>query len=159
MAKGKYYNKEIEKEEDRADTESRKRLFISLALVLLTASITLAAWKTGIVRVFSETDDAVVFLLANRAEPEVVLPPVLPRETREQKLERAQHARGIYITQGTLRSKKMEELFTLIKDTELNAVVIDVKDGDGVFFDDKLKEWVGRLKEENVWLIACVMVF
>jgi len=160
MSKNHHRNAEAERKSDLSDMRSRTRLFVSLALVLLTASITLAVWRTGIVRVFSGSGDGGVSIFgAGEVAPDIIVPQEAPRETREQKLERARNARGIYITQSTVRSKKMEELFTLIKDTELNAVVIDVKDGDGVFFDDKLKEWISRLKKEKIWLIARVMVF
>jgi hypothetical protein len=86
------------------------------------------------------------------------VPPV-KKETRVEKLKRGEGARGVYVTQSVLRSKKMNEIFELLKTTEVNAVVIDVKDGDGVYFDDKLKDWIKKLKGENIWLIARVMAF
>lgn len=86
-------------------------------------------------------------------------------------------AKGIYITSFTAGDKKrMSELTALIKKTELNAIIIDIKDWGGqiVFktenpelnrpgtFDIRISDIGGlleRLHDENIYAIARVAVF
>lgn len=86
--------------------------------------------------------------------------------------------KGIYWTANTAGNKeKRENLIQLIKNTELNAVIIDVKDSTGrVFFKTKvplaemvksenvrvapdLNELLARLKKDNIYAIARIAVF
>ncbi|MEJ7271906.1 putative glycoside hydrolase, partial [Staphylococcus epidermidis] len=39
--------------------------------------------------------------------------------------------KGIYVTPGTLQGERFDELIKMINDTDLNAMVIDVKDDTG----------------------------
>ena len=39
--------------------------------------------------------------------------------------------KGIYVTPGSLQGEKFDELIKFINETELNAMVIDVKDDSG----------------------------
>jgi hypothetical protein len=83
---------------------------------------------------------------------------------------------GIYSTSWIAGSKRMEELIRFIKETKVNAIVIDVKDDTGVISYPSsvplaqeigatskrapaMKELVARLKQENIYTIARIVVF
>lgn len=84
--------------------------------------------------------------------------------------------KGIYITFRTAASKRMDELIELVKRTELNAVVIDIKDFTGripfdtesdlinelgsekIFIKD-IRELIDKLHKENIYVIARIAVF
>jgi len=74
------------------------------------------------------------------------------------------YIKGVYLTSWTAAdSKKMAHFLSLIKETELNAVVIDIKEVDGkVVFDTiipNLKEIIEKLHQENIYTIARIVVF
>jgi len=93
--------------------------------------------------------------------------------TRPEKIE----AKGIYLTAYTAGSlDRRQKLVDLIKTTELNSVVIDIKDYSGrIFFDtniplvDKvgaedvripdLADWLKELKSQGIYTIARITVF
>lgn len=70
-------------------------------------------------------------------------------------------ARGIYVSSYTAASsKRMEEIIQLIKETELNSVVIDIKDSSGrVVMGESLDLLLKRLGDEGIYSIARVVVF
>ncbi|ACB84168.1 conserved hypothetical protein [Natranaerobius thermophilus JW/NM-WN-LF] len=82
--------------------------------------------------------------------------------------------RGIYVTGHTAGGSRMEELIELVDDTELNSMVIDVKDDygnitfklDGTEFDEFSKNYISdpeemleKLSEHDIYPIARVVVF
>lgn len=85
--------------------------------------------------------------------------------------------KGLYLTAYSAGStKKMNEIIALIKRTELNAVVIDIKDYSGlVLYDSQVpavvelktkdnrlgdaKELIKKLKDENIYVVARQTVF
>ncbi len=85
--------------------------------------------------------------------------------------------KGIYLTGYTAGSKpRRTKLINLVEQTELNAVVIDVKDYSGrIFFDTNvplinevgaediripdLKDWLQELKQKGIYTIARITVF
>ena len=85
--------------------------------------------------------------------------------------------KGIYLTGYTAGDKKRRaELIDLVEKTELNAVVIDVKDASGrIFFNTDiklaneigseqiripdLKKWLSELKQKGIYPIARIVVF
>jgi len=90
--------------------------------------------------------------------------------------EKPEHVRGIYLTAWSAGSKrKMEKVFPMLKRTELNAVVIDVRDdGLNYFKNDieesaavkanrtavfKPKDLMEKLKKEGVYPIARIACF
>lgn len=94
--------------------------------------------------------------------------PVLPAES--------EGVRGIYISGPVAGDPYMEKLLTLIDETELNAVVIDVKNDEGkltyrpnagtaleigacVRYVEDMPALVAELKEHNVYTIARVVAF
>jgi hypothetical protein len=73
---------------------------------------------------------------------------------------------GIYITSYTAVSPHMENLFKLIRETEINMVIIDIKVDAPVFNSQfgpkneaKLKQTVARLKAQGVWVAGRIVVF
>lgn len=65
---------------------------------------------------------------------------------------------GIYTTMWISRSKNIDDRISLIDRTELNTVVIDVKDS-GVYIDDYIKNLVAELHKKNIYAIARLVVF
>ena len=67
--------------------------------------------------------------------------------------------KGIYTTVWISRSQKnIEKRIDLIDRTELNAIIVDVKDS-GVYVDDYTKNLVNKLHEKNIYTIARLVVF
>lgn len=74
------------------------------------------------------------------------------------------YIKGIYINSWTAGDQsKMARLLNLIKETELNAVVIDIKEVDGIIAIDNiipnLKDLIRQLHQENIYAIARIVVF
>lgn len=68
--------------------------------------------------------------------------------------------KALYVTAYTLvDKKKMKKIIELIDETELNALVVNVKDGDGVYLDRQVKALVDSLKAHNICAIARLVVF
>ena len=65
---------------------------------------------------------------------------------------------GVYSTTWSARSKRISDLIRLADETEINAIVIDVKDS-GVYLDDYTKNLVAKLHEKNIYAIARLVVF
>lgn len=86
------------------------------------------------------------------------------------------YSKGIYLTSYTAESKRADELLELIKRTELNTVVIDVKNYTGrIAFDtdselinelgsekisiNNIEELVNKFHEQGIYTIARIVVF
>lgn len=88
-----------------------------------------------------------------------------------------QEVRGVYVTGHSASGDRLDELIELIGETELNAMVIDVKDDNGYLlfasetaesYNPKANEkvyikdmdaFINRLKAENIYLIARIVTF
>ena len=66
--------------------------------------------------------------------------------------------KGVYSTIWTAKAKRFNDLIRIADETEINAVVIDVKDN-GIYIDDYLKNLVGELRAKNIYTIARVILF
>jgi len=66
--------------------------------------------------------------------------------------------KGIYSTIWSARSKKINDLIRLADETEINAIIIDVKDN-GDYIDDYIKNLVVELHKKSVYAIARIIVF
>ena len=80
--------------------------------------------------------------------------------------ERSQNAKGVYMTstvagdRGRAASKLREDILKLLEETELDAVVIDVKETEGgLMLTDQLREFIAALHQKNIWVIARQVVF
>jgi len=73
--------------------------------------------------------------------------------------------RGIYMTSAVASGKwlgarrKRDNLVDLIRETEINGLVIDVKESEGAEINDGLIKFVRSLQREAVWKIARVTTF
>lgn len=68
------------------------------------------------------------------------------------------HVKGIYSTVWTAKSKRINDLIKIADETEINAIVIDVKDK-GIFLDDYIKNLINELHKKNIYAIARIAVF
>lgn len=70
-------------------------------------------------------------------------------------------AKGIYVSSYTAgEEKRMDELLKLIKETELNSIVIDIKDSKGrVVMEESLDLTIKKLHENQIYTIARIVVF
>lgn len=66
--------------------------------------------------------------------------------------------KGIYSTVWTARTKRFNDLIRIADETEINTIVIDVKDSD-TYLDDYIKNLVGELHKKNIYAIARIVVF
>jgi len=81
---------------------------------------------------------------------------------REDVLERSSNIKGVYITklianagpQDLNARKVLDNIKNILRETDLNAVVIDVKETDGFKLSDSLLELINELHQENIWVIA-----
>ena len=70
--------------------------------------------------------------------------------------------KAVYSTMYTAsEEKQLEHLLDIINKTELNAVVVDVKDSDGRLIFDTIDIWkiTAKLKEHDVYIIGRVVAF
>lgn len=65
---------------------------------------------------------------------------------------------GVYATIWTAKSKRINDLIRVADETEINAIIIDVKDSD-VYIDDYIKSLIIKLHEKNIYAIARIVVF
>lgn len=84
--------------------------------------------------------------------------------------------KGIYVTGPTAGTKKMDELIALVEETELNAMVIDVKNDEGVVtykmqsdtvleiesgvrYISDIEKLIEKLHEKDIYVIARIVAF
>lgn len=65
---------------------------------------------------------------------------------------------SVYSTVWTARTKRFDDLIRIADETEINTIVIDVKDS-GVYIDDYIKNLLVELRKKNIYTIARVVVF
>ncbi|MBI3627159.1 MAG: hypothetical protein HY220_00195 [Candidatus Sungbacteria bacterium] len=78
---------------------------------------------------------------------------------------RSQNVKGVYVTaavandQGRPATNLRNSILEILSTTEINAVVIDVKETPGGQITDHLKPFVDELKSRGVWTIARMATF
>ena len=78
---------------------------------------------------------------------------------------RARNAKGIYMTGFVANSLSgpgnsfRQNLVNLIQETELNSIVIDVKEVHGPYMPASLKNFIEELHQKNIWVIARIVAF
>jgi hypothetical protein len=78
---------------------------------------------------------------------------------------RSENVKGLYINEFVANSQSIgaqkirEDIKILLSKTELNAVVIDVKEAHGPNLPLSLKDFVKELQDEDIWVIARIVVF
>lgn len=109
------------------------------------------------------------------ARPETTVPPDIPPAEPASASPRRPPVRGIYVTGYTAGIRKFDQILSFIRRTEVNAVVIDVKDDSGTLSypsDVALAKAIGagvrkfspekvlaRLYAEGIYPIARIVVF
>lgn len=66
--------------------------------------------------------------------------------------------KGVYSTVWTAKAKRFNDLIRIADETEINTIVIDVKDND-TYLDDYIKNLVNELHKKNIYAIARIVVF
>jgi hypothetical protein len=141
---------------------SKDKIFLFLVLALIV--------------IFVLISDLPRYLLEKRGEFLIKVhgPDVVTKDLIEKK--EPIYSKGIYLTSYTASNHRLEVLLDLVKRTELNTMVIDIKDYTGrVSFDTNsdlineigserilikdIKALIDRLHEEGVYVIARIAVF
>ncbi|MFH1820342.1 MAG: putative glycoside hydrolase [Candidatus Nealsonbacteria bacterium] len=84
---------------------------------------------------------------------------------RAQALEKSKNVKGVYMTENIANSQSgagrqvRKNIEDLIENSEVNAVVIDVKEAYGPNLTKYLKSLVKEYKDKGIWTIARVVVF
>lgn len=113
------------------------RLFLILAIGIGLAAILIISWQ------WAETSTAQELAVLNLDDNAFQLP--INREKTP-----AQTVKGLYLTAYSAGNpKKLDEIIDLIDKTELNAVVIDIKDYSGKILYDSRVPWVVKLKTKE----------
>jgi len=79
--------------------------------------------------------------------------------------EQSEHVKGVYLNEFIASSKHeqaveaREEIKKLIEETEINGVVIDIKEHDGPYLPSSLKDYIKELNDLDAWVIARICVF
>ena len=66
--------------------------------------------------------------------------------------------KGVYSTVWTARANRFNDLIRIADETEINTIIIDVKDS-GVYLDDYIKDLVSEFHKKNIYAIARIVVF
>ncbi len=66
--------------------------------------------------------------------------------------------KGVYSTVWTAKAKRFNDLIRIADETEINTIIIDVKDS-GVYLDDYIKNLVSELHKKNIYAIARIIIF
>ncbi|MDE6747876.1 MAG: putative glycoside hydrolase [Lachnospiraceae bacterium] len=115
------------------------------------------------------TDDE----LLQETDEEENLPEIEPEPLPEYKKVKV---KGIYVTGPIAGTEKMDELITLVESTELNAMVIDVKNDEGVItykmqsdtvleiesgvrYISDMEKLIEKLHEKDIYVIARIVAF
>jgi len=101
---------------------------------------------------------------ASTSEVALVQPQITEEEkdAKEAALKRADGAKGVYINGYAAAAKTSairENIKNLLSETELNAVVIDVKESDGPYMPASMKKFIEELHKDNIWVIARICAF
>ncbi len=86
---------------------------------------------------------------------------------REKILKKSENIKGVYITKYVANAGEKDlaaqEILNRIKkivdETEINGVVIDVKDEFGFQLSENLKKLIDEFHQKNIWVIARIVVF
>lgn len=83
----------------------------------------------------------------------------------EKTRKRSENVKGLYMNEYVANSKSIgatkirEDIKKLLFETELNGVVIDVKEAYGPNLPPSLKKLIGEFKEKSIWVIARICAF
>jgi len=124
----------------------KKSTIVFVIILAVLAGIAVRGLQNGF-RLISEADN----IGERKAEMSSDLPPVLvsPKDVR-----------AVYLTAAVASVPSwVERTIKLVKSTRLNAVVINVKDSDGTYLGEGMKNTVKKFREQEIYPIARVVVF
>ena len=87
------------------------------------------------------------------------LPPLSAAVKPAAERQMPQEVKAVYVTSNMVRHPQFQYIRQLLRDTELNAVVINTKEPWGPRLDDKLARIVKELHDDGVWVIARHVTF
>lgn len=108
------------------------------------------ALSAGVFFVFTQWKTALYYTADLRAQVSALV--------KESPVERSRQVKGIYVNRVNTPAIR-EEIDALLSNTELNAVVIDIKEADGPYLPDSLRDYIKELHEKGIWVIARICVF
>ena len=79
--------------------------------------------------------------------------------------EKSSQVKGIYLNEFVANSQtpfakaSRENIKKMLQETELNGVVIDIKENTGPYLPNSLKTFINELHQKDVWVIARICVF
>lgn len=126
----------------------RKSVIVGVLFLLLGAGVLFDYFRMPSVAMLVQNDDA-----------------ARPREkTAEERVaeakQRSENRKGVYMTydvaadRGAAANRLRNNILKLMDETEINAVVIDVKETKGTMISENLRETVKAVHEKNGWAIA-----
>jgi hypothetical protein len=127
--------------------------FVGFALALAGGFLVYDYTREPVLRSVSPPENGIV-------AGDDVLPEKTPEERIAEAYARSQNRKGVYMTsavandRGAAGTRLRNSILDLIRATELNAVVIDVKEAPGMQIGKNLSLFVAELKKEDIWTIA-----
>jgi len=111
------------------------------------------------------TEEIVVYPSSRASGKNALNEEKTPEERIKEAEERASVIKGLYMTadvandQGAGATRLRKEIIRLAEETEINGIVIDVKEVCGPDYNEKnLKKLLEELREKNIWAIARIAV-
>jgi hypothetical protein len=100
----------------------------------------------------------------NQIEPEKPTDKPTEQEIllRSEVLKKSGNVKGIYLNSyiaSAYGSQAQQNIKKLLSDTELNAVVIDIKESEGIYMPSSMKKFISDLHQQNVWVVARICAF
>lgn len=136
------------------------RIRILLFLSIATAVIVFFAFRFTKNLIPESLPAAVSELTASDAIEEKSVEELI-REARE----RSENIKGVYMTTtvandpGRAATRLRNDVIELLETTELNGVVIDIKETDGIFLPESLRSLIQKFHQKGIWVIARLVVF
>jgi len=141
-------------------TNILKVLFFCLIILTLFFFVNYMSKKNSVSYKSSESISNVM-----AKEEEVIKEIEKPKEIVKH-IETPEHVKAFYMSSWILGTKNMRDaMVKIVEETELNAIVIDVKDNSGVISwqgrikEDDLKNFINSLHEKNIYVIGRVAAF
>jgi hypothetical protein len=82
--------------------------------------------------------------------------------SRAEPLKQADDVRGLYMTQSVANSPSSQlykNIEKLADETEINAVVMDIKEINGTYLPQSIKKTIEKFHAKNIWVIARICAF
>jgi hypothetical protein len=90
---------------------------------------------------------------------QTLLPPLSAAAPTEAARVMPQEVKAVYVTSNMVRHPQFSHIKKLLRETELNAVVINTKEPWGPRLDKKLAQTIKELHDDGLWVIARQVTF